>query len=49
MSLVETMQDRLAPLPSLREDLSESDADPLPDAVRDAQLAYARHLTRGMP
>ncbi|KAI0663325.1 hypothetical protein C8Q70DRAFT_1102776 [Cubamyces menziesii] len=43
MSPVETMQDRLAPpLPSLREDLSESDADPLPDAVRDAQIANLR-------
>lgn len=37
---VEPLSRRLiAPLPSLREDLSESDLDPLPEAERDARVA----------
>ncbi|OSD07084.1 hypothetical protein PYCCODRAFT_793525 [Trametes coccinea BRFM310] len=43
LSPIDPMRDRLAaPLPSLREDLSESDIDPLPEAVRDARLADLR-------
>ncbi|KAI0368271.1 hypothetical protein BV20DRAFT_969313 [Pilatotrama ljubarskyi] len=42
MSPVETLRDREAPLPSLREDISESDVEPLPESVRDARLANLR-------
>ncbi|KAI0633565.1 hypothetical protein C8Q77DRAFT_1157760 [Trametes polyzona] len=43
MSPIETLPDRFAvPLPLLREDLSESDIDPLPESVRDARLADLR-------
>lgn len=40
MSPVETLRDRVAvPMPPLREDVSESDVDPLPESVRDSRLA----------
>ncbi|KAI0705009.1 hypothetical protein C8T65DRAFT_728083 [Cerioporus squamosus] len=40
---VHTSRDHLAaPLPSLREDLSESDMEPLPEAARDARVADLR-------
>ncbi|KAI0762082.1 hypothetical protein BD413DRAFT_680921 [Trametes elegans] len=43
MSPVDTMRNRLnVTLPSLREDFSESDADPVPEHVRDARLADLR-------
>ena len=36
-------QDRLsAPMPTLQEDLSESDAEPLSEAIRDARVAYVK-------
>lgn len=36
-------QDRLTvPMPTLQEDLSESDAEPLSEAVRDARVAYVK-------
>ena len=38
---VDSRIDKLAaPLASLQEELSESDLDPLPEAERDARLAY---------
>ncbi|KAH9858939.1 hypothetical protein C2E23DRAFT_880346 [Lenzites betulinus] len=43
MSPISTLRDRLAvPLTSLREDISESDVDPLPESIRDARLADLR-------
>ncbi|KAI0665956.1 hypothetical protein C8Q78DRAFT_985325 [Trametes maxima] len=43
LSPVEKLPERLAvPLASLREDLSESDADPVPESIRDARLADMR-------
>ncbi|KAI0358672.1 hypothetical protein OH77DRAFT_1587674 [Trametes cingulata] len=43
VSPVETLGDRrVPPLPSLREDISESDVDPLPESVRDARIADLR-------
>ncbi|KAL1942384.1 hypothetical protein VTO73DRAFT_5986 [Trametes versicolor] len=43
MSPIGTMQDRLgAPMVALREDVSESDIDPLPESARDARLADLR-------
>lgn len=50
-----TREHLAAPLPSLREDLSESDLDPLPEAARDARVAYVimptvpSHVTRAYP
>ncbi|KAI0645908.1 hypothetical protein C8Q79DRAFT_910949 [Trametes meyenii] len=43
LSAVEQLPDRLTvPLASLPEDLSESDADPVPESIRDARLAVMR-------
>ncbi|KAI0829807.1 hypothetical protein BC628DRAFT_1477689 [Trametes gibbosa] len=51
ISPVQTMHDRHGiPLTSLREDVSESDIDPLPESVRDARLADLRppHIPAGL-